>query len=293
MENQPFHRLSVGETFKKIRKNKNYSQKFITNGIIGQSTYSKFERGKVDVSYPKFNQLLKRLDMNEEEFHYVMDETEEDERDLIIQSFFLLNHNDYDELIGIKDRIALYLEGKEDYVLQDIGFICEALILIVKDRDYQKAVVYANKVWGRLQKFDQWYLMEVRLLNTILFIFPLESLLEISNRMMVQLIHYNTRESRIILNNIQTNLSLVLIRNEEYALALEHLNELTTRFKEERNYYLLAIAYMRKGITLSLLEDESSAEYLEKAMQLVNAFDDAGLAEAFDDEISHYTRSES
>lgn len=291
MTNKASKKTPIGDTLKKIRKNKNYTQKFVTEGVIGQSAYSKIERGFIEPSISKFQNILRRLDMEEEEFRYLMGQ-ELSEREELIQSFFLQNYNDQTILEGIKARVKDYLVENNDYLLQDIFYICEALLLIIKDRDYKKAATFANKVWKRLEKYDQWYLMEFRLINSILFIFPVESVLEIADRMNSQLKAFNSRESRVILNNLQINISLVLIRNGAYDSALSHLNELSQRFREERNYYLLAIVYMRKGIALSLLNNPEAEIFLEKSLRLVEAFDEKDLELAFLDEIKHYTTGE-
>ena len=281
----------MGFALKKIRKNKNYTQKFVTDGVIGQSAYSKIERGVIDPSISTFRDILRRLDMGEEEFRYLMGE-ELNEREELIQAFFLQNYNDQTTLEKINERVKHYLIDNNDYLLQDISYICEALILIIENRDYKQANIFANKVWNRLAKYDRWYLMEFRLLNSILFVFPIESVLEIADRMNNQLKDFNSRESRVILNNLQINISLVLIRNSAYDSALTHLNDLSQRFREERNYYLLAIVYMRKGIALSLLKNPEANIFLEKALRLVEAFDEKDLELAFLDEIKHYTTEE-
>lgn len=289
MSNQPFPSVSSGETLKKIRKNKNYTQKFVTEGIISQSTYSKIEAGMVEPSYTKFIQLLKRLDMTEEEFR-LLQNNEMDEREEIIHDFFLLNYNDQAALEVIKERIQAYTQLSDDVLVKDLGHICDAMLLIMKDRDYKKASKYALKVWKRLEKFDQWYLMEFRLINSILFVFPLESVIQIGERINDQLKAYNTRESRTLMNNMQINLSLVLIRNQEYELALHHLDELATRFQEERNYYFLAIAYLRKGVALTKLDRPEAEQFLAKAKKIIAVFEEPDLESALLNEIDFYTK---
>lgn len=292
MTNQHFEKRSVGEILKKIRLSKNYTQKFVTNGIIGQPTYSKIERGEVDPTYLKFVSILKRLDISEEEFHFLLDENERSEREKIIEEFFLLNFNDASSLTKIKKRIKIYLDSQNDYILNDIFYICEALTLISVENDYKMAIVYANKVWTRLEKFDQWYLMEIRLINAILFIFPTESAVHIAERIVDQLKNYDTRESNVLLNNIQSNLGLLLIKNKEYKLALIHLNELISKFKLERNYYYLAITYIRKGIIFRILDAENEVDFIKKGLNLVKAFEEPELEKALKSEIDFYTKKE-
>lgn len=277
-----------GEILKKIRKNKKYTQQFVTEGIISQSTYSKLERGVIDITYNKFIKLLSRLDVSEYEFQMLLDE-EQEPRDALIEKFFLINYNDAKALAAIQDEVHLYLQAKPDYIIQDIAYICEALSLISKRRDYEQAAMWANKVWKRLEKFDRWYMMEIRLINAILFIFPTETALHISKRIVNQLQDYQTRESRVIRNNIQTNLTLLLIRNGNYALALENLDELIIRFKKTSNYRLLAIVYIRKGIALRLMQENDSWEHFtKKGLTMLEVFEDHNLKEALTKEIEHY-----
>lgn len=287
MDNLPENTKITGKILKKIRVNKKYTQKFVTDGIISQSTYSKVERGVIDITYNKFIKLLNRLDVSEFEFQMLLDE-EPDARDDLIQQFFLINYNDSEALVVIQQRVQHYLVSNKDYVIQDIAYICEALMLISSERDYEQAAIFANKVWKRLESFDRWYMMEIRLINAILFIFPTETALHISERIVRQLDIYHTRESRVIQNNIQTNLTLLMIRNKNYALALENLDELIFRFNKTNNYRLLAIVYIRKGITLRLLANPTWEVDIKKGLKMLDAFEDTNLKEALTTEIEHY-----
>lgn len=287
MDNLPENTKITGKILKKIRVNKKYTQKFVTDGIISQSTYSKVERGVIDITYNKFIKLLNRLDVSEFEFQMLLDE-EPDARDDLIQQFFLINYNDSEALVVIQQRVQHYLVANKDYVIQDIAYICEALMLISSERDYEQAAIFANKVWKRLESFDRWYMMEIRLINAILFIFPTETALHISERIVRQLDIYHTRESRVIQNNIQTNLTLLMIRNKNYALALENLDELIFRFNKTNNYRLLAIVYIRKGITLRLLANPTWEVDIKKGLKMLDAFEDTNLKEALTTEIEHY-----
>lgn len=285
-----FDKPTSGETLKKIRMSKKYTQKFVTEGIISQSTYSKIERGEVEPTYSKFMALLKRLDVSPEEFNYLSNDHSQTDRDKIINDFFLLNYNNSADLVLIRSRIKRYLNSHKDYVLQDIFYICHALILINENRDYDQAVIFANKVWKRLEKFDRWFLMEIRLINTILFIFPIETAINISEKTVGILEEYSSREGKVLLNNIQINLALLLIRNKQYKVANKMLDTVIKRLKDEKNYYLLAFAYIRKGIALRLLTYKKSDFYLEKGLSLLELFEDPKLYEVLSTEIDFYTK---
>jgi transcriptional regulator with XRE-family HTH domain len=42
--------MKLGSIFKKVRKNKGYTQKYVTNGILTQGAYSKFEQNMTEIS---------------------------------------------------------------------------------------------------------------------------------------------------------------------------------------------------------------------------------------------------
>lgn len=63
--------MYFGKEFKKVRKNRTYSQTEVANSIISQSTYSKFEAGIRDIDASIYLQLLQRLNISAEEFDYV------------------------------------------------------------------------------------------------------------------------------------------------------------------------------------------------------------------------------
>lgn len=287
MLNSPDYAKKTGEILKKIRKNKKYTQQFVTEGILTQSAYSKLERGVIDITYNKFIKILSRLDVSEYEFQMLLDEPM-DLRDEIIDQFFWINYNDSKALEVFLQKTNHYLLTKSDYVIQDISYICEALILIFNNRDYEQAAILANKVWKRVEKFDRWYMMEIRLINAILFIFPTETALSISQRIVKQLKDYQTRESKVFMNNIQSNLVLLLIRDGDFSLALEVLDEIIPRFKSNNEYRLLAMAYIRKGITLRFLDHSSWETFTNKGLTMLEAFEDHHLKEALTTEIEHY-----
>lgn len=280
---------TVGETLKKIRESKNYTQKFVTEGIIGQPTYSKIERGDVDPTYPRFINLLRRLDVSEDEFHYLMEGSQISEKEKLIQSFFMLNFNEPSAIETIKKNIKSYLSNNKDYILKDIYYICEALLAVSLNNDFATAKRYAEKVWNRLEKFDKWYLMEIRLINAILFIFPPETAISISQKIVSQLNTYQTRESNILLHNIQLNLSMLLIENKEFEQALEYLEDLVNKFKGARNYHHLAVVYARKGVVLENLGKDNAQFFYEKAFKLMDAMEEYDLEKAAREEIAYYT----
>lgn len=60
-----------GPTIKAIRLEKNLPQKEVYSGVVSRSFFSKFEKGKSDISISKFKVLLDNLSLTFEEFLYI------------------------------------------------------------------------------------------------------------------------------------------------------------------------------------------------------------------------------
>ena len=77
-----------------------------------------------------------------------------------------------------------------------------------------------------MEKFDKWYLLDIRLINTILFIFPIDVAVNIGERVTEQLVPYhNLKEAEILLINIDINLAILLIDDKKYEEALSYLEK--------------------------------------------------------------------
>ncbi|EUJ28181.1 helix-turn-helix domain-containing protein [Listeria cornellensis] len=66
--------MNFGETIKKIRKDKNFTQKELSEGILTRSHLSQIETNNYYPSYDKFFLLLNRLNVVFEEFLFVQND---------------------------------------------------------------------------------------------------------------------------------------------------------------------------------------------------------------------------
>ncbi len=194
---------------------------------------------------------------------------------------FSLNYNHPDDLELLKDEIVTYLKEEEDYLLRNLYYACESLIILNTTQNVEEAQLFAKKIWERLEKFDKWYLLDIRLINTILFIFPIDVAVNIGERATKQLIPYhNLKEAEVLLINIDVNLAVLLIDDEKYPEALSYLEKVIPLCKKYQKYNQLAIAYARKGIILQKTgKIDEGSEHIEKAYAILNAIEDTKLIE--------------
>jgi Rgg/GadR/MutR family transcriptional activator len=279
-----------GEVLKDIRVDRGYSQQYVAEGIMGQSAYSKIERSEMEPAYRKWLAILEKLNISVDEFRYILNKESLTTKEKIINEFFSLNYNHLDDLKLLKDEIIAYLNEEEDYLLRDIYYACESLIVLNATQNVEEAQFFAKKIWERMEKFDKWYLLDIRLINTILFIFPIDVAVNIGERVAKQLVPYNNlKEAEILLINIDVNLAILLIDDKKYHEASTYLERVIPLCKKYQKYNQLAIAYARKGIVLqkSGKMDEGS-ECIGKAYAILNAIEDTKLVGDLEKEVSYY-----
>lgn len=279
-----------GEVLKDIRVDRGYSQQYVAEGIMGQSAYSKIERSEMEPAYRKWLAILEKLNISVDEFRYILNKESLTTKEKIINEFFSLKYNHLDDLKLLKDEIIAYLDEEEDYLLRDIYYACESLIVLNATQNVEEAQFFAKKIWERMEKFDKWYLLDIRLINTILFIFPIDVAVNIGERVAKQLVPYNNlKEAEILLINIDVNLAILLIDDKKYHEASSYLERVIPLCKKYQKYNQLAIAYARNGIVLQKTgKMDEGSEYLEKAYAILNAIEDTKLVGDLEKEVSHY-----
>ncbi|MDB6353544.1 helix-turn-helix domain-containing protein [Trichococcus sp. K1Tr] len=279
-----------GDVFKEIRIDRGYSQQYVAEGIMGQSAYSKIERNEIEPTFRKWLAILEKLNVSVDEFRYILNKESLTTKEKLINEFFSLNYNHPDDLNLLRDEIATYLKEVEDYLLRNLYYACESLIILNATQNVEEAQFFAKKIWERLDKFDKWYLLDIRLINTILFIFPIDVAVNIGERATKQLIPYHKlKEAEVLLINIDVNLAVLLIDDKKYPEALSYLEKVIPLCKKYQKYNQLAISYARKGIILQKTgKIDESSEYIEKAYAILNAIEDTKLIDDLEKELSYY-----
>ena len=132
--------------------------------------------------------------------------------------------------------------------------------------------------------------MDIRLINYILFIFPIDVAVNIGERAIQQLVPYhNLKEAEVLLINVDINLAVLLIDDKKYPESLSYLEKVIPLCKKYQKYNQLAIAYSRKGIILQKTgKIDEGSEYIKKAYAILNAIEDTKLLSELEKELSYY-----
>ncbi|MFC4713425.1 helix-turn-helix domain-containing protein [Planococcus dechangensis] len=268
----------IGTVIKEIRKSKNYSQSKVSKGIMHQTNYSKFELGEIEISYDKFKKLLVNLELDIIEFEYLYALRTHSHRQNIIHYFYKLRFIDEEILNQLIKDSTKYLENNSDRFINDIHNVCKALIE-VKGDNFDVAKSYGYKIWERLERSDNWYLSDIKLINSILFLFPVETAEHITEFALKQGLKYDHHpEYENIFLPFKYNLVHLLLRGNRIEEAKSLNEEVLHTFKEKKLYTQVALCKLRKGlIELHLNKTESSKGLLENAYLIAEVLNDKEL----------------
>lgn len=101
----------IGSIYKEIRKSKNLTQAAVCKNILSRSNLASFESNCSIPSYEKMAFLLRQLDMTFEEFAYICNHYQPDERqNLLIQATNLIVSSNKKETLALLHHTNLYLD---------------------------------------------------------------------------------------------------------------------------------------------------------------------------------------
>jgi len=277
---------NYGKTLKKIRESLSFTQTDISAGIMSQSHYSKVEKGEIDIPFSKMIDLLNRLGMTVDEFLYVhRDYTKNPGNQL--KRLKQLNAGDEENILkNIEELKATKNLSQRD---QELLLIYEAFLLVLKN-DYKAASEKVLRIWKRLEKHDNWYLYDIRLINSILYLFPSDVAESIVNLALKRLKYYkNFRNLNQLAANLQINFLLLLIDNKKYNTALNEIENLISFCIDKKLFRHLGVCYVRKGVLLENLKKKDSSHWYKEGFQLLEKTYNQNLVPELKNEIKHYT----
>ncbi|MGE7935178.1 hypothetical protein [Viridibacillus arvi] len=277
--------LDYGKTFKAIRLSKNYEQSKVSVGVLHQSSYSKFELGNIELTTKKFIDLLHNIEMSFEELEFIHHSYDYSSRNEIIYKFTNQKFLDETLLLEIIASFKAYLNEKEDRYIRDILTASKGLYELKKNKDFKKASYYAEQVWYRIQKSDTWYLSDIRLVNCILFLFPIDTALYIDQFAISQLDKYKKYDNCIKLKlPFKYNLVHLLLKEEQFVKAYNINEELILDFKEQKTYVQMALCFLRKGLLQEKLAIQDTKNFVVYAESIALLLEDEDLQKQLENE---------
>lgn len=273
--------MGFGQTLKKIRLNRNMTQEQITAGLISQGTYSRVERDQLQLDVELFAKLLERLNISSNEFFYIHNNYQVTEYESIMKDFRDLEITFPEILKNHMRRMRIYLKKFPSSNLNKVFRAYQVLYLYVEEGNLELAKQNASLVWDDFQKLDCWYIDDLILLNCLLFLFPLETAIEITTTALkrIEAYEYFERDLTYLEIYFQMDLCVILLQHQKYELALDKLNTMYKNYKQKMSYKMLAVLFTNRAICLHHI-NRSVEEELTKLNLLLNLYGDFTLLDS-------------
>ena len=278
-------RYDFGKVYKEIRESKGLTQEEVCGGVLSRTSLSKIESGKTTPKYENMEFLLRQINMSFEEFDYICHLYQPSQRTEIMQTY--LNMSSIIGSSGLVDFFETcqnYLKTHHDLPIEEIRDMLEVVIHIRQHgteqlSDQVKQTV--KKLWEKIEKQDTWYESDLKILNTILFSFPIEHLHLITGKILQRLeVYKNYQHLYDLRMTILLNLSTLYLYNQDKNMCKQICYTLLEDAKNKKSYDRLAICYVRIGICtndskliqkgfslLELTEETSMLSHLKKEVE--------------------------
>ena len=280
-------RYDFGKVYKEIRESKGLTQEEVCGDILSRTSLSKIESGKVTPKYENMEFLLRQINMSFEEFDYICHLYQPSQRTEIMQTY--LNMSSIigsSALVDFFETCQNYLKTHHDLPIEEIRDMLEVVIHIRQHgteqlSDQVKQIV--KKLWEKIEKQDTWYENDLKILNTILFSFPIEHLHLITGKILQRLeVYKNYQHLYDLRMAILLNLSTIYLYHQDKNMCQQICYTLLEDAKNKKSYDRLAICYVRIGIC------RDDARLIQKGFSLLELTEETSMLSHLKKEVDTY-----
>jgi transcriptional regulator with XRE-family HTH domain len=278
--------MQIGTTLRQIRKNRNMTQKQLTEGLLKQATYSRIENGQLECEAAMLAQLVERLNISLHEFFYIHQNYQATNRQKLIQTFTRMELTPLHEITEQMELIQQYLNNNCDQDIQMLYYAYESLKELVETNQLHNVRAAAKQVWSYMQQLDHWYINDLELLNSIILYFPLDIAKEISNTALRRLNAYKEFEKDVTYLKLyfRLNLTTLYLEEQSFEVCLQELNDIHLAFQKTLTYQSLGFIYVRKIVCKYYLKQAFEME-MQHYNMLKQLFHDEAAFEFLDSEL--------
>ena len=259
---------NLGVAFSKIRYEKKISVKdIVRNNKLSESQYYRFVKQESDIGLTKFLNLLENLNVQFEEFIYLLPESKNDLQHSMMTISEAFNRQDHEKLKELESAFSTtYLATKKIKYLH-LSIICECLYMRIT-RDFSTPP-RVHHVIEYLQNVDNWHHYELVLFSNTFFAFDLAdtlSLLLIAKKKSEALKDYHPYIKESI--RLYSNIAIHLLEMKNFKLALVAIKELEQiEVGEEHIYEKILLKFWKQ---LSIYIQNPSTDTLTEMQTLLD-----------------------
>ena len=280
-------RYDFGNVYKEIRESKGLTQEEVCGDILSRTSLSKIESGKTTPKYENMEFLLRQVNMSFEEFEYICHLYQPSQRTEIMQTYLNMSSTlGTSELETLFQKCQDYLKTHHDLPIEEIRDMLEIVIHIRQHGTEQlsnQVKQTVQKLWEKIEKQDTWYENDLKVLNTILFSFPIEHLHLITEKILQRLeVYKNYQHLYDLRMAILLNLSTIYLYHQDKNMCQQICYTLLEDAKNKKSYDMLAICYVRIGIC------RDDAKLIQKGFSLLELTDETSILAFLKKEVEIY-----
>ena len=280
-------RYDFGKVYKEIRESKGLTQEEVCGNILSRTSLSKIESGKATPKYENMEFLLRQINMSFEEFDYICHLYQPSQRTEIMQTYLNMSSTlGTSELEKLFQKCQDYLKTHYDLPIEEIRDMLEIVIHIRQHGTEQlseQVKQTIKKLWEKIEKQDTWYENDLKILNTILFSFPIEHLHLITEKILQRLeVYKNYQHLHDLRVTILLNLSTIYLYNQDKNMCQQICYTLLEDAKNKKSYDRLAICYVRIGIC------RDDAKLIQKGFSLLELTEETSILSHLKKEVETY-----
>lgn len=264
----------LGSLFRILRKERGFTLKNLSEGIVSFSYLSKFEKGKTQISLNNFIQLLQRMNLTVDEILY-FNQTKTSQYGEFLQKIAVAHVQQ--DLAQLKNYLeiekTLYQEDKikfHEYNATMIGAVIKDLEpnFLIPEDDIHALVDY-------ILGCSFWTTYEISLFGNSLSLFSKELLIillkEVEKRIQdYQVMRKNIRD----LVRLLQNGALIFLRKREVEQAIKISNYLKTVIKRDQYFEMTRQLFIDGVITLVLGKEREGLIKAIEAIEIMENFDE-------------------
>ena len=280
-------RYDFGKVYKEIRESKGLTQEEVCGNVLSRTSLSKIESGKATPKYENMEFLLQQINMSFEEFDYICHLYQPSQRTEIMQTYLNMT-----SIIGSSSLVYFfetcqdYLKTHHDLPIEEIRDMLEIVIHIRQHGTEQlsnQVKQTVTKLWEKIEKQDTWYENDLKILNTILFSFPIDHLHLITGKILQRLeVYKNYQHLYDLRMAILLNLSTIYLYNQDKNMCKQICYTLLEDAKNKKSYDRLAICYVRIGICTD------DAKLIQKGFSLLELTEETSMLSHLKKEVETY-----
>lgn len=280
-------RWDFGAMYKKIRVSKGFSQKEVCGDQLSRTSLSKIEACERIPSIENMVFLLNQINMSLEEFRSICNYYQPSQKQLILNKVY--THNSLTDIKGLediqKDCIA-YLKTHHDVPIQHIYDTLTIVIHLRKhglSKPSTEFLETTQRIWNYIEKQDEWYENDIRLLGTILYSYPIEQLPKLTEKLLRSLKKYqHYRNIKPLELGLLATIAKLYLRHSKKRECKAISVRLLRASKKIKQYDTLAIAHVYIGIC------RDDDDLITKGLTLLELTGETQLLECLQNEVKNY-----